>query len=208
MKNFLALSFLFCLLATTQISAQHLGLRVGANATNANIDFDNQDIDTDGETNLMLGLFLNLPIGTNLISIQPEINYLNRGYSFSANIGNLASIEQTVAYIDLGALVRLNFGSEEALGFYVGAGPYFSYAVSGTVTDVNGDRDIDFDGDRIKRSDLQVAGVAGVTFGSSLRFFAEVRYMGSLGNQSDIDNLTVKQNSIGINGGVMIPIGG
>lgn len=208
MKNIIALFALFCLFATSQLTAQHLGLRVGVNATDAKIDFDNQEVTTDGETNLMLGLFLNLPIGTNLISVQPELNYLNRGYSTSVNIGNVVSFDRTLAFVDLGALIRLNFGSDEALGFYLGAGPYFSYAISGTVTDINGERDVNFDSDRLKRGDLQVAGVGGVTFGKSLRFLVEGRYMGSIGNQSDQDGVNIKQNSIGVNGGIMIPIGG
>lgn len=206
MKNLLALFCFFCLLATTQLSAQHFGLRAGVNSTSAKIDVSGIDIDTDGQTNLMLGLFFNVPIGTNLISIQPEINYLNRGYSFDLNIGN-NSFEQTFAFIDLGALVRLNFGTDDGLGFYVGAGPYLSYVVSGKVTDINGERDVDFDSDPIKRSGLQFAGVGGLTFGRNLKFFVEARYMGSISNLSDEEESNVKQNSIGINGGVMIPLG-
>lgn len=208
MKNLLLTFSFLLMLAVSSLSAQEFGLRVGVNSTNASIDFDNAEIETDGETNLALGLFLNLPIGTQLFSIQPEITYLNRGYSTDVSVGNVASFERTVAYLDLGVLARLNFGSDESLGFYVGAGPYYSYAISGTVTELGDERDVDFDSDRLNRGELQVAGVGGITFGSSLKFFAEFRYMGSLGNQSDVDNVEIRQRSIGINGGIMVPIGG
>lgn len=204
------LSICFVLLAAAGMTAQDFGLRVGLNNTSANIDFANAEIDTDGESNLALGIFVNLPIGTELISIQPELTYLNRGYSFSVNdpTGTIEA-SRTVAYFDVGALVRLNFGADEGLGFYVGAGPFLSYALSGTATELGDERDIDFDADRLRRGELQVAGVVGLTFGSSFKFFVEGRYMGSLSNQADDgDDNTITQRALGINGGVMIPFGG
>lgn len=205
MKNIIALTFLFCLLATTQISAQHFGLRAGLNATNAKFDVGSVEIDTEGQTNLLLGAFVTIPLAGEVLVIQPEVTYLNRG--FEVTDGFFGS-EINLAYLDLGALVRLNFGSDEGLGFYVGAGPYVTYAVSGKTTDIGGtEQDIDFDADRVKRSGLQFAGVGGLTFGSTLKFFVEARYMGSLSNLSDEDDIDIKQNSIGINGGVMVPLG-
>lgn len=206
MKRITNVLFLFALLTTTGLSAQSFGLRVGVNATNATVDLNDVDVDTDGETNLMLGIFADLPLGTRLISLQPELNYQNRGYSGEINILG-QSIERTVAYLDLGGLVKLNFGTDEGLGFYVGAGPQYSYAISGTVTDINGDRDVDFDSDRLNRGELQFAGVGGLTFGDNFRFFVEARYNGSFSNQSDLDNSDIRQRSIGVNGGIMIPLG-
>lgn len=197
---------LLCGFATANLSAQSFGLRVGVIGTDATVDLDDAEVDTDGETNLMLGLFVNVPIGTKSFSIQPEINYLNRGYSGEINVAG-QSIERTVAYLDLGALARLNFGSDEGLGFYVGAGPIFSYAVSGTQTDILGEEDIDFDSERLNRGELQFAVAGGVSLGSNLRFFAEVRYNGSFTDQSDLDDSEIRQRSLGVNGGVMIPFG-
>jgi hypothetical protein len=205
MRNLLLL-LLLVVGSSTFVHAQYFGARVGGLATNASIDFDNAEVDVDGKTNLMLGVFADFPLGTNLISIQPEINYLNRGYEIDANVGNLVAYEQSVAYIDLGAIVKLNFGRDNPLGFYVGAGPFVSYAVSGTRTDIAGERDIDFDADRIKRGGVQVAGIGGVTFGSDFKFFAELRYNATVTNTSDVDNLDVKQNFIGLSGGVMVPL--
>lgn len=202
-KSFFLLLAIFCL--ATPLSAQHFGLRVGLNATNAKYNFENQEIETEGETNLMLGAFLNLPILSDFLSIQPEFTYLNRGYSIGADFGDLIAFERTLSYVDLGILARLNFGADDGLGFYVGAGPQYSYAVSGQRTDILGERDVDFDADRLNRGELQFAGVAGLTFNAGLKFFLEGRYNGSLGNQSDDSRRDIKQNSIGVNGGVMFP---
>lgn len=201
--SLLLIAVLFC----TALSAQaSFGLRAGVNNTNATVDFGDAEIDTDGASNLMLGVFVDLPIAS-IISIQPEFNYLNRGYTINASLGNIASYEQTVAFVDLGALVKLNFNRDERIGFYIGAGPTFSYAISGTVTDFDGERDVDFDGDRINRSGLEFAGVGGLTFDIGARLFVEARYNGSLYNQSDVETVDIRQRSIGINGGVMIPLG-
>lgn len=200
-------SLLAVLFLAAPLSAQYFGLRAGVNATNATVDFGDAEVDTEGETNLMLGIFLDLPIGTDLISIQPELNYLNKGYTLEGNLGNIAAYEQSVAFVDLNAIVKLNFGRQEGLGFYVGAGPTFSYAVSGQRTDVLGERDVDFDADRVNRSGLEFVGIAGLTFDLGLKFFVEGRYNGSLGNQSDLENADIRQRSVGVNGGVLIPLG-
>ncbi|OAV45575.1 porin family protein [Lewinella sp. 4G2] len=212
MTRFL-LSSLFVLTFTTAAFAQSFGLRVGANATDASYERESNTIETEGETNLMLGIFLNIPLGTDLISLQPEVNYLNKGYSFENGVsigGNSVSFDRTLSYVDLGVLARLNLGSDDGLGFYVGAGPQFSYAVSGQVTviDVMGEteRDVDFDVDNLNRSELQVTGVAGLTFNLGIKFFVEGRYNGALTNQSDQGPDEIRQRSIGINGGIMVPL--
>ncbi len=144
-------SLFAAVLCCTTLSAQAtFGVRVGYNSTDAKIEAGDIEIDTEGEGNLMLGIFANLPLGTNIVSIQPEINYQNRGYAINAD--NITLGSQTISYLDLGALARLNFNMDGPVGIYIGAGPYITYAVSGSVDNgIDGERDIDFDADRIKR---------------------------------------------------------
>lgn len=197
-----------CLLLSGQLFAQDFGVRVGLNSTNATIDVGDIEVNTDGQTNLALGVFLNLPVGTEVFSIQPELTYLNRGYKLGESLGVNIGSDVSIAYFDLGALARLNFGADEPLGFYIGAGPYFSYALSGTVEIAGDETDIDFDTDEYNRSELQVAGAAGITINAGLKFFGEVRYMGSLSNQSSVDNVDIRQRALGVHVGIMVPIGG
>ena len=215
MRNSLFLAVALLCAAAPTLSAQSFGLRIGLNATDAKVDIDDREIDTDGQTNLMLGAFLNLPIGTNVFSIQPEFNYLNRGFSYDREVdlaGQSIEFDRTLSYIDLGVLARLNFGTSDGLGFYVGAGPQFSYAVSGQVTTLNVagervERDIDFDSDRLNRGELQFAAIAGLSYDLGIRVFAEARYNGAFANSSDLDREDIRQRSIGANVGVMVPFG-
>lgn len=200
--SFLALVFL-----ATPLSAQYFGLRAGVNATNAKIDISDLDVDTEGETNLMLGIFVELPVGGDVFTIQPELNYLNRGYSYDFDLPGNNSVSSTLTYIDLAALAKLNFGREEGIGFFLGAGPTWSYALNGTVTEVGGERDVDFGADNINRSGLNFTGVGGLTFDIGLKLFIEARYVGSISNLFDDENTEVRQRYVGINGGVLVPLG-
>ncbi len=208
--------FLFCtllalFLSTGTTSAQYFGFRAGLNIANAQVGTDQGDLDIDGVTNLQLGVFLDLPL-LSVLSVQPELNYVGRGYEYSNSIAiggvTIAGGEKTsIAYLDLGALLKLSFGQGQPVGFYFGAGPFFNYAVSGKIDDGSTEVDIDFDADRINRGDFSLAGAAGVTFGSSSKFFAEVRYLAGLTDTSDRDELEVNNRSIGITGGIMVPLG-
>lgn len=202
-------NLLFCTLLllslSSGISAQYFGARIGLNATNASFEAASLDIDTEGETNLMLGIFLDLPLGGDLISVQPELNYLNRGFATDTD-ANTFSTDLTTSYVDLGAILKFNILRDAPVGVYLGVGPYFSYAVSGQITDANGERDIDFDADRLNRTGLQITGLGGVTFGADLKFFAEIRYNGTISDLSDQDDVDINQNLIGISGGIMVPL--
>jgi hypothetical protein len=209
-QNLLA-TLLAIFLSTSFLSAQYFGFRAGVNIANAQVDVEQGDLEVDGVTNLQVGLFLDFPLAS-VISVQPELNYVGKGYEYSnsVTVGGVTFTggeKTTIAYLDLGALLKANFGQDGPVGFYLGAGPYFSYAVSGQFDDGDNKVDIDFDADRVKRSDFSVAGAAGVTFGADLKFFADVRYMLGLANTSDRDDVTVNNRSIGITGGVMVPLG-
>lgn len=199
-----ALVCALCLLfaAGVGFSQAGFGAKVGVNFSNVTIDDDG--IDTKGKTDLGLGLFFELPVSQAFI-IQPELTYMGRGYKT-----DIIGIENTynVAYIDVGALAKLRFGDE--LGFYLGAGPFFSYALSGQIKNDQGEIDLDFDADGYKRSDFTLATALGVELGSrdALRFFVDLRYLMGLSDQNDGNIVTYKINNrvFGLNGGIIIPL--
>ena len=195
MKRILFLAVLSTLFAT-QLSAQ-FGLRAGYNFANASVDFNDLNISTgDSEGQFMAGIFYNIPIGTQVLSIQPEINYMGRGYTYTIeDPSSPEDIEATFAYLDVGGLVRINIGADNPVGFYVGAGPFFSFALSGKL---NGE-DVDFDAQQIRDNELLLAGAAGITFGP---FFVEARYYGSLSDQSEVEISEIRQRSLGLNAGI------
>ena len=76
-----------------------------------------------------------------------------------------------------------------------------------TVGDLENERDVDFDVDRLNRSGLQFAAVGGVTYQVGVRFFIEARYNGSLSDLSSDDVYDIRQRAVGINGGIVVPLG-
>ena len=194
-----------CLILSFNLQAQYFGIRGGFNFTDATIDLNDLELNTDQQGNLLLGFFVDLPIGTEVLSIQPELNYQGRGYNYELENSGI-EIANSFAYLDLGAIVKLNFGADAPVGFYIGAGPFISYALSGTIEEGDFERELDFDLERIRREDLSLAGIAGVAFGISTQFFLEARYLGSLSNQSTDATITIRQNSIGVNAGFRVPL--
>ncbi len=209
MRNLFSLLLLLAL-STTAVSAQHLGLRAGLNFTNIDVETDGATVSFDAQTNLMFGAFFDLPLAGNAIVLSPEVSYVGRGYGFELDFfGSNISTSVNLNYLDVGLLAKIMIASEESLGIYVGAGPIYSYALSGE-SDVDGSTTtIEFDdNDGFNRSNIGLAGVAGLTF--SRIFFVEGRYMVSLNSLNEEDPTfqgESKWSSIGVNGGVRIPFG-
>ena len=209
MRNFLTMLFVLALCGGT-ISAQHFGLRGGVNFTNVSVEANGVSISFDAQTNLMLGAFLDLPLGGGKLMLSPEVSYVGRGYNINLDVlGQGGEIKTNLNYVDLGILAKLKIVENETIGAYVGAGPVFAYALSGNVDDGTTSEDIEFDDeDGFNRLNLNLAVVGGVTFGE--KFFVEARYMLGLNSLNDEDPTvdgTIKWNSVGVNAGVRFPIG-
>lgn len=198
--------FALVLVCCGSLQAQSFfGPRLGF--TLADVDFESDGgvtIDYESEINLQIGLALDLGITRNF-SIQPELTYLGRGYSFTV-LG--VEVRRNIAYMDLGALAKFRVNPDEGVGFYLGAGPIFSYAISGKDKfSVGDDMDIDFDDTEIKRTDVSLAGALGLTFnlGGPL-FFVDGRYILGLSDTNDSNDVTIKNRTIAASVGFMIPL--
>lgn len=190
---------LFLCFAAFSAHAQ-FGIRAGYNFTNATVNFDDPSISIgEDKGRFMAGIFYNAPLLGNFISVQPEINYMGRAYDLESTQNpdtDPSTDEISFAYIDAGGLLKLNLGHDAPLGFYVGAGPFISFAVSGRIND----EDIDFDTQRLRRNELLLGAVGGVKFGN---LFVEVRYYGSLSDQAEPALDEIRQRSLGLNAGLM-----
>lgn len=197
------------LLCSLAVQAQYLGGRVGINFTTLTVSTDGADVSFDRQTNLMLGAYLDLPLGGNRFFLSPELSYVGRGYGFEFDfLGASTSTSLTLNYLDLGILAKFMVVENESLGFYLAGGPVVSYALSGTVEIDDVSEDIDFDDDDgFERSNFSLAFGAGLTFARII--FVEGRYTLGLSSitDEDVDMTTSKWNSIGINGGVRVPFG-
>jgi hypothetical protein len=203
-----ALACALCLLFAAGIgySQAGFGAKVGYNYSNVTVDASDLDIDTEGKSDLSIGLFFELPV-TQAFIIQPELTYMGRGYKIAGN-SLVADGTYNVAYVDVGALAKLRFGDD--VGFYLGAGPFFSYAVAGQIKNDQNEVDIDFDVDNYNRSDFTLATAIGVELGNrdALRFFIDGRYLIGLSDLDDGDPVTFSRNNrvFGVNGGIIIPL--
>jgi hypothetical protein len=77
-----------------------------------------------------LGVGLNMPLGEGPISIQPELNFIQKGLKGeSTEAGVATEITETINYLEIPFLVKATFG--EATKFYVNAGPSVGFGLGG-----------------------------------------------------------------------------
>lgn len=213
-NHFLFLCLALITIYTAGAQRPQLGLRVGASVADVNLTSNSEEVDTKSRTNLQVGLLVDLPLALNL-SVQAEINYVARGFNQDdINIGGLTVIEgdqTSLAYLDVGALLKLHFGAQRPISGYVGIGPFYNYALSGQIETDNSSTgseiDINFDDDDgFNRSDFSIVPAVGIVFGEGIRFLLDVRYVLGLADYSDLPNTEIRNRSVGITGGIMVPL--
>ncbi|WP_333819535.1 porin family protein [Ohtaekwangia sp.] len=84
---------------------------------------------TDSKAGLTLGAGFNLPLGKGAFSIQPELNYIQKGFKASEDGG---TAKLNLNYLELPVLVKASFG--DVTKFYVNAGPSVAYGLGGKVS--------------------------------------------------------------------------
>ncbi|WP_282777332.1 porin family protein [Phaeodactylibacter xiamenensis] len=186
------------------LSAQgvYLGPRIGATFANAKVDGDNEP-DFDNRTSVLFGGSLELGLG-DYFAIQPEVSYIQRGFDGGDDgILDLAP-SVTLNYLDVGGILKLKTGSSEQLSAYLGAGPSYSYLLSGEV----GGLDIDFDEEEtFKRGDWTANFAAGVQLPLGKSYlFVDVRYLLGLTDVNENDDIEVRNRSYAISAGLMLPL--
>jgi opacity protein-like surface antigen len=114
----------FAMLASFTFS-QTIIPKVGATLSN----WGGDDIDgTDAKLGLTLGVGFNFPLATGPISLQPELNFAQKGWK--ASEGD-ASVKVTINYIEIPVLIKASFG--EATKFYLNAGPSLAIGLGGKI---------------------------------------------------------------------------
>lgn len=110
--------------------------------------FGGSDVE-DAKFNLgfTLGLGFNLPVGNGPISVQPELNFAQKGTKGDED-GSTAKLK--LNYLEVPVLVKATFG--EATKFYVNAGPSIGLGLGGKIKvsegSFSGEADVKFgDGD-------------------------------------------------------------
>ena len=193
------------LLATAAISSAQaqdirFGLRAGANYSNLSGNIKNEDT-YNNKVGFLGGVMLNVPLlADDLLSIQPEILYSQKGFEnkpteFSSVLGKQKR-EGNVNYNYIDVPLLLKF---KALGFVAEAGPQYSYLLSSnnetktTTTPTVGSPTVSETKDKNDVSGLnrnELGYLAGVGYEATNGLSLNLRYTGAFSDFVKSDNST------------------
>ncbi|MFD1469121.1 porin family protein [Hymenobacter caeli] len=161
-----------------------LGLKAGANLSNLSGNLMNQD-KYKNKFGFEGGLLLNVGIVHDLLSVQPEVLFSQKGFKYADDsytvLGNTYKYtgNRTYNYIDVPVLLKVKAG-----GLFFEAGPQYSYLLNvrdNSNTTSNGSSVYTTANtqnlDHVNRNEIGYA--AGLGFEASSGVFLDVRYNGS-----------------------------
>ena len=222
------------LLLTGSASAQiGIGVQAGVLSSGSVIDRienDNEEeIDTDNITGFTIGIPVEIAI-SNVFSLQPEINYLRRGYDIPADLERgVLENQTTYDVLEVPVLGKLGYTTEN---FTIAAtfGPSFQYLLAGQVEvpeiDAGpimfdgGEIDVDFDDPIFEDLDRgNIYGIVGlqlvlpIGFG---KFLIDGRYRFALSDEEqgatftgadDTVTLNIRDRGLSLTAGIMVTLG-
>lgn len=235
MKTFqktIVLAFLFFFGMQQQNFAQEfsLGLKTGVQSANVKVPGFIQDAsflpDFKSVATYNVGVVGELSFGQNF-AIQTDLNYTQKGFQlnedFDLSLFNIplpvgATAISKFQYLEMPLLAKAKFGTGNTQ-LYLLAGPTFGYALSGNLktrarfifeVDVS-DTNINLDAVNYER--FEVGGMAGVGFNVNTgfgQFFMDARYSHGFTQPYDIPLVheRVQHYNLGLNAGILIPLGG
>ena len=164
--------------------AQSIGPRLGINMAKIVGGAEIEDEFEEGvsyRAGLQFGLTAEFPI-TDLISFQPELLYVQKGYSLDEEFfGQEVKVDAVLNYFELPLLAKINI-NKGPTQFFVNIGPSFSYGLDGKVTSSFGgfeeEIDADFSDDEVNRIDFNGVLGLGVQFEAGQgKVFLDGRYV-------------------------------
>lgn len=175
----------FALAPAAHAQGVRLGVKAGANLSNLSGDLTNEDR-FKNKVGFHGGLMLNVGlVDDGFLSLQPEVLFSQKGFKFADNEFSAPGFtykykgERTYNYIDVPVLLKINAG-----GFYVEAGPQYSYLLKvkdETSRAINGTTYSGYTGtqnlDNVNRNEIGYA--AGLGFQSDTGLLIGIRYNGS-----------------------------
>ena len=122
-----AVTCLFVLGAYAQTPLGY-GIKAGVNLPNYSFSDDDTDIETKSSTNFHVTAYLDAPITSNFY-IQPGVSLQGKGAKLYEN-GSLALTQNTM-WVEVPVNAVAKFYTGDAGNFYIGAGPYAAFGISG-----------------------------------------------------------------------------
>jgi len=166
-----ATAVLFSIGAFAQTQELGYGIKAGVNLPNYH--FSEGDNDTESTTNFHITGYLDAPVSGNFW-IQPGISLQGKGAKVDGSFGTLT---QNTMWIEIPVNAVVKFPTGYAGNFFIGAGPYAAFGISGQnkwdTAIGDGEEDFDFGSDGTpyltqKGTDFGVNFMAGYQLSSGL----------------------------------------
>lgn len=164
MKKFIlsATAVLFGLGAFAQTPLGY-GIKAGVNIPNYH--YSDIDFDTKSSTNFHVTAYLDAPISSNFY-IQPGISLQGKGAKFAEGefFGDNYKITQNTMWLEIPVNAVAKFHTGYAGNFYIGAGPYAAFGLSGKNKVTSGSDSNDLGDFKFGKDEDQKSFDAGINF--------------------------------------------
>lgn len=155
------------------------GVKAGVAFPSMSISAGGTSIGFDSKTSFYVGGTAEFAL-SDIISIQPGLSFIGKGsklggetFDFEESDLTNESATLNLNYLELPVNVLANFKVNNAGKVFIGAGPYFAYALSGNVKYGSEKEIIEFDSnDGIKRGEFGLNFLAGFQFNNKLNIHA------------------------------------
>ncbi len=175
----IAAGFLFGSAAFAQVGTTKWGIRAGVNLAKYRVSNGDEAVSSSNSTNFQVTGYADVPVGS-YFWVQPGISLQGKGGKWESD--DIANVKRENSTLEIGVPVNLvaKLPIAQGTNFYMGAGPYISYAVSGrqkssaSVAGASGssERDIEFgnsNGDDLRPFDAGVNFLAGFELGGGFQ---------------------------------------
>jgi hypothetical protein len=188
------------LLAVTASAESQIKFGIKAGAVMANMSGDGWDtveemisgsIEKKSLMGMAGGLFVEYPLGTSGVSLQPEFLYVMKGAKGETTVGDITFTRKLKNdYIEVPVLVKYNFTSAGKASPFMFVGPVAAFNIASKIQDKNPPDDPDFgdfDVENAKSLDfgLTTGGGLGLAMGQSGKLIFDLRYTVGLGKIYD-----------------------
>ncbi|MCX6834865.1 MAG: porin family protein [candidate division Zixibacteria bacterium] len=197
MRQITVILLVSLLLVATVTAESKLKFGIKAGAVMANMSGDGWDVieEMDSVTiekkslmGVAGGLFVEFPLGTSGVSLQPELLYVAKGGKGETTLDDVTFTRKLKNdYIEVPVLVKYNFTSAGKASPFMFVGPVAAFNIASKVQDKNPPDDPsygDFDIENAKSLDfgLTIGGGLGLAMGSSGKLTFDLRYTVGLGD--------------------------
>ena len=202
---------IFLLTVSTTLSAHAqktlFGFTGGATFANYKSNYDGTDQSGNSKTGFTIGAMANIAAGKSFV-IQPAINWVQKGTTDEQTFeGSTEKVSLTTNNIEL----PVNFMYSHN-GFFIGAGPSFTFAVSGKIKveadGTKGDEKLNFgnsDTDAMKAFDFGANAITGYQFKGGVFIAANYNLgLSNLAPGSDPNKGSLKSGYFGIKLGYLL----